>query len=228
MPRYPIIDIRLASRFAVLICATLAAATGCSLWPFQKPVKTSFVTPAKRMAAIETLGEQASAATTEQQTHSADELARIIQTEDDPLVRESIVETIAKLQVPMASQVLMAGLNDADPHVRRKCCRLLGARRELGAIPALEETLRMDGDTEVRVAATRALGTLGVKESIPAIAIALHDRDPALQYVGVEAMKLASGEDIGNDVGAWRQLAARYAPADDAAIAERPTPGTQF
>ena len=39
---------------------------------------------------------------------------------------------------------------------------------------ALADAVRTDGDVEVRVAATKALGSLAVKEAIPAIAVALN------------------------------------------------------
>ena len=50
-------------------------------------------------------------------------------------------------------------------------------------------------------------------EAVLGLSAAIKDRDPALQYAGVQAMKSASGQDLGNDVEAWRQYASTLAPA---------------
>lgn len=215
---------------SIVLCLFALASAGCQSWPFQQPVRTSYVTPAKRIATIEELGHRASKADAGRQQDSAVELARQIQTESDPLVRESIMRSIAQLQTPMAERVLTAGLKDEDSYVRQTCCRLLGKRGMPSAVAALEETLRADNNLDVRVAATKALGRLGSTDAIPAIAVALHDGDPALQYVGIQAMRLASGENMGNDVAAWQQLASRYMPPDQITpvLAEQPNAPTHY
>jgi hypothetical protein len=42
--------------------------------------------------------------------------------------------------------------------------------------------------------------------------VALDDRDPAMQYVGVQSMKALTGKDYGGDVAAWRELAGGGSP----------------
>jgi hypothetical protein len=61
--------------------------------------------------------------------------------------------------------------------------------------------------------------------SVPGLAAALKDRDPALQFAGIEAMKKVTGEkELGNDVEAWRQYADRSmnAAQPSAAVAAQP------
>lgn len=205
---------------AIALCLNLLVLTGCQLWPFHRhPVRTSYITPTKRIAAIEEIGQRAMGADARQQEAAANELARQLQTEPDPLVRESIMKTVAPLQAPMAERILVAGLKDEDSYVRQACCRLLGKRRDPGIVEALKNTLQNDEDMDVRLAATKALGALGTKEAIPAIAIALNDSDHALQYMGMQAMQVASGERLGNDVATWQAFARRYQAAQKAAPA---------
>ncbi len=59
----------------------------------------------------------------------------------------------------------------------------------------------------MRLAAAEALGKINSPDSIKALAVALDDRDPALQYAGVQSLKAITGRDYGPDVQAWRQVA---------------------
>lgn len=195
---------------AVPFVLLIATSAGCQFWPFHTPVRTSYVTPAKRIAAVEALGKQASGDDDAKQRQLTDELARQIQSERDPLVREAIIRAVADFETPMAAQILIAGLKDEDLFVRQTCCRLLGKRRDPSTVAALEDVVRSDEDLDVRIAATNSLGALGTPNAIPAISLALHDRDPALQFAGVRAMRVASGKDLGNDVAAWRDFAVQF------------------
>ena len=77
------------------------------------------------------------------------------------------------------------------------------------AVGPLSQIVATDADLDVRLAAVDALGEMKSPAAIPGLAAALKDRDPAMQFAGVEAMKNVTGEDLGNDVEAWRQYAAR-------------------
>ena len=56
-----------------------------------------------------------------------------------------------------------------------------------------------------------------------ALVVALDDRDPALQYVGIQSMKSITGKDYGGDVESWRLVATGGDPPAPKApsIAER-------
>jgi HEAT repeat protein len=60
----------------------------------------------------------------------------------------------------------------------------------------------------VRLKALRELGALGSDAAVPALARALEDPDPAIQYRAVGSLKQVSGRDLGDDVNAWRAWAA--------------------
>lgn len=216
----------------VLACACLAwmaTLAGCQLWPFGDNERTSIITPAMRAASIREIGPRSDDADSAQQLSMCEELAQQIRTEPDPIVRRAIQETIAKFETPLASAVLQAGLNDDDRDVRTTCCRQLGRRKDPAAVAALSRIVASDPDAEVRMAAIGALGKFDSEDAVVGLAAAVKDRDPAMQYAGVQAMKTASGKDLGNDVEAWRQYAATLAPASptggETSIARQPDTG---
>ena len=176
-----------------------------------------------RVAAVQEMAAQADDIDSTEQIRLSEQLASQIQTEPDPLVRKAIQETIAEYSTPLASQVLLAGLNDEDLDVRLICCNKLGQRAESTSIPSLRAVIENDKDLDVRLAAVDALGKIKSAESVSALAIAVNDRDPAMQYAGVMALQAVSGQDLGNDVQAWRDYAAGKEPriAPKVSVAER-------
>jgi HEAT repeat protein len=179
-----------------------------AMWPFPDRERTTYRGPALRIEAIEQLAIQADGTDSPQQREIAEQLARQIQVETDPLVRATIVRTIAEFRAPISQQVLEAGLGDGDAHVRMACCHALGKRAEAASVPRLAHALRADKNDDVRMAAADALGKIKTPESLQSLVAAIDDRDPAMQYVGIQAMKSVSGKDYGGDVSAWKQLAA--------------------
>lgn len=211
---------------ACSLAALALALTGCSLWPWATKDRTSIITPAMRVASIREMAPLARDANQADQQAMCEQLAQQIRTEPDPIVRLTIQETIAECNSPLAQSVLLAGLSDEDRDVRIMCCRMLGRRADPATVAPLSRIVGADADADVRMAAVDALGRIKSPASVQGIAAALRDRDPALQFAGVEAMKNASGADLGNDVQAWRQYAADAAgpgapPA--ASIARQPT-----
>jgi HEAT repeat protein len=195
---------------------------GCSLWPFAEKERTSHITPAKRVAAIEQLAEEATSAPAQEQ--AAQRLVEQIQTEPDPLVREAAIRAASTLQTPLAHRMVLAAINDSDPYVRQTACRLAGSRGDEHAIAALGQAAKGDPDLDVRLAAMRALGEFRNPSSVPYLAAGLHDTDPAVQLAAVESLQRASGEDLGNDVSAWRTWVAsrQIAPSSPTSLAGRP------
>jgi HEAT repeat protein len=192
-------------------------------WPFPERERTTYNTPAMRAEAIAEFGMRSTGVDTPEQREITDQLARQLQVEPDPLVRQAVIRAIAEYRTPMAQQVLEAGLADQDEMVRVKCCQALGQRAEATAVPKLAATLREDKNHDVRLAAANALGQIKTPDAIQALTIALDDRDPAMQYAGVQSMKSITGKDYGPDVQAWRQVAAGQTPAppETPTIAER-------
>jgi hypothetical protein len=213
------------------IALALAALCGCqtyerhrpTFWPFPEHKLTSYHTPSMRVDAVHEFTMRSKGVDTPEQRQITDQLARQIQVEPDPLVRQAIVQAVAAYRTPMAEQVLEAGLSDDNAAVRVSCCKAIGKRADAAAVPTLAATIHSDKDVDVRLAATDALGKIKSPESIKALGAALDDRDPAMQYVAVQAMKQATGKDYGPDVQAYRQVAAGGAlpPEHAPSVAQR-------
>ena len=217
-----LLGMRRIRRNSWLVALSLIGLGGCAtydryrptFWPFPERKLTTFNTPAMRVDAVREFGMRSSGVDTPEQRQITDQLARQIQVEPDPLVRQAVVAAIADFRTPMAQQVLEAGLSDENAAVRVTCCRSLGKRAELVSVASLTAALRSDKDIDVRLAAATALGKIKSDESVKALAVALDDRDPALQYAGVESLKAITGRDYGPDVQVWRQVAAGGTPPE--------------
>jgi len=205
------------TQWHVLGALALVAVAGCTSipWvptPWQEQERTSIITPRMRIAAIQEMGARAGDADAEGRQRMTEQLATQIQTEPDPLVRQAIQESIGQMSTPLASHVLIAGLHDDDLDVRLTCCHLLGQQGDPSVISALSVALETDNALDVKLAAIDALGQIQSPQSVAALAKAVNDRDPALQYAGVEALKSVSGQDLGNEVAIWREYAASEQP----------------
>jgi HEAT repeat protein len=218
-------------RNTLLVAMFVVSVAGCqtyerhrpTFWPFPERKLTTYNTPKMRSDAVREFGLKASGVDTPEQREITDQLARQIQVEPDPLVRQSIVKSLEEFRTPLAQQVLQAALSDDNEAVRIECCQVLGRRAEPATVTSLAATLSGDKDEDVKMAAAKALGKIKSPEAMKALAAALDDRDPAMQYVGVQSMKSITGKDYGPDVQAWRQVAAGGTlPAESApSIAER-------
>jgi HEAT repeat protein len=220
---------RFAKSTSLLAVVFLATTVGCqslswpTFWPFPERELTTYRAPAMRIDAIKAFAAQSTGVDSPEQRQITDQLARQIQIETDPLVRTAIVQTIAEFRTPIAQQVIEAGLADDSAAVRIACCRAIGERASAASVGTLAQALRSDKDVDVRLAAAQALGHIKTPESMQAVAVALDDRDPAMQFVGVQSMKSITGKDYGGDVAAWRQVAAGQTPPPPQApsLAER-------
>lgn len=173
-----------------------------------------------RIDAVREFQAQSTGGDTPDQREVVNQLARQIQVEPDPLVREAIVETIGEFRTPLASQVLEAGLADEDIEVRRQCCRALGRRGDPTAVPVLARVISNEQSIDVRLEAVDALASINSPDAYAALTVALEDRDPALQFAGVKSMKAISGKDFGGDVSAWLQYARGETPTPTGEEAE--------
>lgn len=214
---------------AILTFGSLLACVGCQsvTMPtlFADNEQTTFRTAEMRMDALRDFAAQSTGVDTPEQRELTNQLARQIQIEPDPLVREAIVDSITAFRTPLAAQVLEAGLQDDDRGVRRSCCRALGKRGEVAGVPVLAKVIESEEDFDVRMAAVEALGAINSPDAVTALTAALEDRDPAMQFAGVKAMQRVSGKDYGNNVDTWLQYARGGTPtvpeAEEVSVAQR-------
>lgn len=198
----------------VLLCQTGCRDTALlarpDWWPFGGDPNYEFlnergyVAPSQRVRQLQKLAREASKKTPEEQQQISQQLAEQIRGELDPLVRQEIVRTLAHYDTPTANTVLAAALEDPDPLVRVEACRAWGHRGGAEASRHLVEVFNTDTDKDVRLAALRQLGEVGDIYAVSAVAEALEDPDPALQYSAVNTLRKLTNEDFGNDVNAWR------------------------
>ncbi len=206
----------------LLTCLLAGAICGCSIFPYGGKERTSIITPRMRMATVSEIGARASKADSAEQQQICENLARQIQTEPDPLVRQEIQNTVAEFSAPLAEKMLIAGLSDEDVDVRLTCCFRLGERASVTTIGPLQQAVQSDSELDVRLAAIDALANIPGQATVPALGAALDDRDPAIQYAAVQALKSASGKDLGNDVAAWQEYVASGASVQpEVSVAER-------
>ncbi len=165
-------------------------------------------TPAQRMSELRDLGSRAKRLSPAEQEQQAADLSRRLQNEADPLLRARIVETLGAFKARSAVDGLRLALTDGDRHVRIAAVKAWERRATRESVNVLAETLASDTDVDVRLAATRALGSFQDRSAVRALGVALDDSDPALQYRAIESLRAASGRDYGNDLQSWRQFAA--------------------
>lgn len=176
-------------------------------WPWYEPDQTADLAkygPISRQK-IEQLQSLRENPTPPADLHTS--LAEQLQRESDPMVRLELVRTLAAFPSDQSQMLIAAALQDPDVDVRVTACQALGNLGGAEASRLLGATLAADASVDVRIAATKALGKMHDPQAVPLLTVALEDPDPALQFSGVEAMRLATGKDLGNDVNRWRQYA---------------------
>src|SRR3954452_6430834 len=105
-----------------------------TFWPFPERKLTTFHTPSMRVDAVHEFALKSTGVDSPEQRQITDQLARQIQVEPDPLVRQAVVTSIAEYRTPISEQVLEAGLNDENAAVRVASCRALGKRAETASV----------------------------------------------------------------------------------------------
>ncbi|HEX3654961.1 MAG TPA: HEAT repeat domain-containing protein [Pirellulales bacterium] len=142
------------------------------------------------------------------------DLAQVLRKEEDPLLRAEILRTMAVYPTEIATKMLTAGLKDTDRDVRVACCQAWAKRKGHDATRLLSEMLTSDTDIDVRMAAARALGDTGDPAATTALALALEDHDPAMQYRAVQSLRKLTGKKYGDNVAVWRDYVKGKSPPE--------------
>jgi cellulose synthase operon protein C len=133
----------------------------------------------------------------------------------DPEVRGRVMAVAAKIQGPESQKVLLAGIDDAQPAVRRAAMRAAAVHVGLASsgpaasssgssagIPALTQAIArrlQTDDWEGRVDAARALGELGAHGDIAALARAVDDANAYVRESAVLSIGRLAGAGIERD-----------------------------
>jgi sugar phosphate isomerase/epimerase len=181
--------------------------------------------PDERKTALQDLAKNASTTPDPAQREAiCRELAQQIRKEPDSIIRGEILRTLAAYGGQTAAVVLRAAVKDTDADVRKLVCDLWGRRGDAEAARVLADILAHDSDKDVRMAAARGLGKSHVLHdpiAERALATALDDGDPAMQYCAMVSLGTVTGKDLGNDVDKWRQYVKTGTVPDDRSWAER-------
>ena len=207
------------------LCLLLAATFGCAEGPF---ASMGAVNPwvRKRWAEEEQYGPTMQARLSEldslrgriarmpaaEQQRVAQDLSRRLRNEPNPLLRTSLVRTLAVCPSPDASEALRLALNDSDRDVRMAACRAWRLRGGPEALNALAGVVGSDTDFDVRMEATSALAEFRDPLAVQALGNALDDPNPALQYRAIQSLKTVSDHDFGDNLTAWREFARGGSP----------------
>lgn len=148
---------------------------------------------------------------------------------DDPIVllRIEAVRSLVPFRTQVASDTLVQASKDESADVRIAACQALADRQDPQGIAALQSVIGSDTEIDVRLAAARALGTFRSQQSMNALALALDDPDPAMQFRVMESLRNVSGQNLGGNVVAWREFVrtARVAqPTNPSASRTGPAP----
>ena len=115
----------------------------------------------------------------------------------------AIARALGSFGVPIAAAGLQAASEDSESAVRIAACDAWTRRRGPEAVAALSALLKNDSDVDVRLAASAALATFPPDVASQHLSQVLQDRDPAVQVAAMDALRTATGLELGNDINQW-------------------------
>ncbi len=198
--------------FAGLLFVTLTGCQGMNTWSWpwsttsvSDPTIAGIVAPHERIEQLRELAKDGAPQDPAQQAALAGKMVQEYRAESDPLVRCQIIRTVSIFNRPETDQLLRRAIEDDASEVRIAACQSWGNRRNPEAVEILGQRIAKDTNVNVRIAAADALGKIDRPETAQALAPALDDADPALQYQAVLSLKKVTDEDFGYDIHRWRQ-----------------------
>ena len=105
---------------------------------------------------------------------------------DDSTIRNLAVEGLQRL-AGVAVDVLVAAINDPDPHIRKIIADLLGQEEDSEVVRHLTQLLT-DCCANVRTAAAISLGCVRHPDAVPALLQACHDDELWVRFCAIEAL----------------------------------------
>lgn len=137
-----------------------------------------------QLAELRAIRENPTGLSPDEQRQLIPTLADIVQNSTNTVLRAEATLTLAEFPASETIPTLQLAINDEDADVRIAACRAWGRRGGPEALDILTQTVSSDSDLDVRLAATTQLAKFRDQQSIEALAIALNDKDPALQHRG--------------------------------------------
>lgn len=160
----------------------------------------------------------------DQKTGVAKQLQEVVFRDPILLLRLHAVKLLGDLNCAASLDALQSASKDQNHEIRIAAVKSLGRLPENEAILILQDVVGSDTHGDVRLAATQTLGKFSSSQTLKALAIAIEDRDPALQIAAIESLESVTGEDFGNDIFAWKSYLGSQSASSNRSVAER-TPG---
>ncbi len=114
---------------------------------------------------------------------------------DDAEERVEAIQAVAEEGAEMASDAILAALQDPQPQVRREAARALARLRSPGAVGALLRSLETAPDL-AEEETIDALGYLGDPAAVPTLVVALDNPQPLLRRAAARALGRIGGEAV--------------------------------
>ena len=218
----------------VFLAITCVIQTGCAEGPLWKTGQLSPFARDKWLAeeqiadtlferkrSMNSMVESAKLGSPESRDEAAGQLHQIVRRDAILLMRLHAVKLLGELNSPVAIDALRDAANDPDAEVRIAAVKSWKKFPENIAVSELQGMIQGDTNTDVRLAATRALGSFSGESAVRALSYALTDNNPALQVRATESLERVTGESIGPNVAAWQNYVDKFSPAY-AQTAEQP------
>jgi HEAT repeat protein len=170
-------------------------------WQEDEAYRPTFYT---RMDNLQQLRSGAGRLDLAEQERLSREMIELVKDDPNPLIRRKAIRVLSAFRGPTAVEGLRAATGDADSQVRIAAIHAWRDRGDDEAVRVLANLVGSDMDQNVRMAAARGLAAFRDPRAAEALAIALEDRDPALQYTAMQSLRLSTGRDYGNDMGLWQ------------------------
>lgn len=161
------------------------------------------VTDHERRKQLNVLAETAGDLPSDKQLFWAEQLEKLIETDQSPEMRRLAVRAASRMDVPQAMSMIEQGLDDASLKVRMEACHALGRRSGDDATRMLVATIGTDTDLDVQHAALEALAKHDNSISRDALQLALSDRNPATRTLAIDSLREVTGRNYGDDPKVW-------------------------
>ena len=220
---------RARARWSAAAALLLGAPAGC--WtPYIGTTATSFLHKAEssadpniRFLAYDKLGSPNCYDHAEQKAEAARVLIKALATGKEPAASRAVIcRTLGMLHRPESRPALLQAIDDPGPAVRIEACKALGPVARPEDATVLARVMAADTQLECRVAAIEGLGRLKAPDTRITLVLVdnLEDKDPAIRYASLQALRALSGKDFGPQVAPWKKYAQSIAARDEAKPAD--------
>lgn len=176
----------------------------------------------ERIDELRLLRNQIASMSDQEQHDWTDKLAEILKSETSPEIRREAVLTLEKIQQrPEALAALLPLAKDKNEKVRMTLVNSLRKSQQESATNTLIAMSSSDPSNNVKLSATRALGSHKSDSVKQYLGSKLDDRSIAVRFQAAQALGELTGKRYGGDIDAWRgYIAGENVPEPEISLAE--------